>query len=452
MIFYARKARAVALSTRERIKTGAVFASLGHEVLSRRLDKATFGISISVMRQPSRRMTKLRGSIRASDALAPRWLLMLCFAFTLSPYAGAQVPASEGPILEVFVREDCPHCADAKQYLPTFASEHPWLRIVYRSVDTDPLAREDLVRHSKRAGIWPPGVPTFVIDDRVFVGFEDARRTGADLAALVAHRAPHGVSQPSSQQPAAAPSRSVETGWFGTLSVERFGLPLFTLAMGLLDGFNPCAMWVLLFLLSMLVHLRDRNRMAVIAGTFVLVSGAVYYAFMAAWLNVFLLVGFTAAVRWTLACAAFVIAAINIKDFFAFGRGFSLSIPDSAKPGLYARMRAILQTDSLLPAMMTVAALAVIVNLIEVLCTAGLPAIYTAVLAQHELSPLAHYGYLALYILGYMADDSLMVATAVIALSSRKLTERAGRWLKLLSGVVMLGLGFVMLMRPEWLT
>jgi hypothetical protein len=104
-------------------------------------------------------------------------------------------------------------------------------------------------------------VPTFVIDGRILVGFDDAAHSGPQLAALV-------------DQGAAAPA-SVESEWFGTLSVSRLGLPAFTLALGLLDGFSPCAMWVLLFLLSLLVHLNDRKRMALIAGTFVLVSGAV---------------------------------------------------------------------------------------------------------------------------------------------------------------------------------
>ena len=80
-----------------------------------------------------------------------------------------------------------------------------------------------------------------------------------------------------------------------------------------------------------------------------------------------------------------------------------------------------------------------------------MPAVYTAVLAQQNLSSTAHYGYLGLYILGYLADDSIMVAIAVIALGSRKLTEDAGRWLKLVSGSVMLMLGAVMMLRPEWL-
>lgn len=340
-------------------------------------------------------------------------------------------------ILEVFVRDGCPHCAEAKGFLSDFGSKRPWLHIVYRPVDHDPAARGELVRHSQNANIWPPGVPTFVINGRVLVGFDDAAHTGPLLEALVEQTSSH--------------SQAVETALFGNLSVSRLGLPLFTLAMGLLDGFNPCAMWVLLFLLSLLIHLRDRKRMALIAGTFVLASGAVYYAFMAAWLNLLLIIGISTALRLALGGVALVIGGINVKDFFTLGQGFSLSIPASAKPGLYARMRAVLGAETLFPSLTAVAILAVTVNFIELLCTAGFPALYTAVLTQQELSPSAHYTYLGLYILGYVADDSLMVATAVIALSSRKLTERAGRWLKLLSGVVMMVLGGVMILRPEWL-
>ena len=245
------------------------------------------------------------------------------------------------------------------------------------------------------------------------------------------------------------PARNIETPLFGTLDVDHLGLPLFTLAIGLLDGFNPCATWVLLFLLSLLVRLRDRRRMALIAGTFVLVSGAVYYAFMAAWLNLFLAVGLSAPLRVALALLAIAIGAINAKDFFAWGRGVSLSIPESAKPTLFARMRSVMNAESLPAAMTAVAVLALAVNFVELLCTAGLPAIYTAILTQQNLSGLAYHAYLGLYIAGYIADDALMVVLAVAALSSAKLTERSGRWLKLLSGLVMLGLGIVMLTRPE---
>ncbi len=378
-----------------------------------------------------------------------RWLvtifrsLALILVLTCAAMPGlAQVP-SDGPAkptaaaLVVYVRDGCPHCADAKVFLQQLARERPQLRIVFRAVDQDPSARDELMALSRSAGVWPPGVPTFAVNGRVLVGFGDARESGRAVLALI-------------DQGTVAAS-TVETGLFGTLSASQMGLPLFTLALGLLDGFNPCAMWVLLFLLSLLVRLQDRRRMALVAGTFVLVSGAVYYAFMAAWLNVFLAVGLSTQVRWALAAVALLVGGANVKDFVAFGKGISFSIPESAKPGIYARVRAVLNAEALPGSLLAVAVLAVVVNFVELLCTAGLPAIYTAVLTQQGVSPAAHYGYLGLYILGYIADDTLMVSVAVVALGNRKLTEHTGRWLKLMSGMVMLVLGLVLLVRPDWL-
>jgi hypothetical protein len=166
---------------------------------------------------------------------------------------------------------------------------------------------------------------------------------------------------------------------------------------------------------------------------------------------VFLAVGLSDTVRWALGAVALGIGAINAKDFVAWGHGPSLSIPAAARPGLVARMRRAMQAPALPASLLAVAVLAVAVNVVELLCTAGLPAIYTAVLAQQQLSGPAHYAYLGLYILGYIADDALMVTVAVIALGTDRLSERAGRLLKLVSGVVMLVLGAVLLWRPEWL-
>ncbi|MCC7257759.1 MAG: glutaredoxin family protein [Gammaproteobacteria bacterium] len=366
--------------------------------------------------------TASRPALVAAVALLLGWLL-----------AAATPPPADG--LEVFVRDGCPHCAEAERFLDGFGRRHPDLRVTYRDVGSDPAARADLERHSRAAGIWPPGVPTFVYEGRVLVGFDSAARTGPAIEALL------GVEAVAEVHPMAA----------GPISVERLGLPLFTLALGLLDGFNPCAMWVLLFLLSLLVRLRDRRRMALVAGTFVAASGLVYFAFMAAWLNAFLLLGLSTPVRVVLGLVAFGIGAINIKDFWAFGRGVTLSIPAAARPGLQARMRAVLRADTLPASLAGVTVLAVVVNIVELLCTAGFPAVYTAVLAQQGLGMAAYYGYLGLYVVGYVVDDALMVTLAVIALSQRRLTQTAGRWLKLASGTVMLGLGALLLWRPDWL-
>lgn len=374
--------------------------------------------------------------------------------------AGAATPApppAPAVALEVFVREGCPHCAEAKVFLAGLQQRRPDLTLRLRPIDRDPDAREALMQHSRAAGIWPPGVPTFVVHGReVRVGFDDAAHRGRELEALLDAPAPAPASLPAPAAPAAASAAAsavdgVGGTWLGTLSASRLGLPLFTLALGLLDGFNPCAMWVLLFLLALLARLRDRRRMALIAGTFVAVGGAVYYAFLAAWLNLFLAVGLSQTVLRGLGLLALGIAALNLKDFFAWGRGPSLSIPAAAKPGLYARMRGVLQAPGLGASLLGVAALAVAVNVVELLCTAGLPAIYSAVLAQQQLSPLAHHAYLGLYIVGYLADDTLMVTLAVLALGSGKLDERSGRRLKALSGIVMLLLGLALLWKPQWL-
>ncbi len=382
----------------------------------------------------------------ASVPPGPRWPLgllgmVLSALLTLLPMAA---PASAGE-LQVFVREGCPHCAAAKDFLPSLVRQRPGLQVRLRDVGTDPLARAELLRLSQEMGIQAPGVPTFVYGGRVLVGFDDAGGRGRELLALIDPQMPEG-----DPEGLAEPDR-VRLGPLGNISAAGLGLPLFTLVMGLLDGFNPCAMWVLLFLLSLLVHWRDRRRMALVAGTFVLVSGAVYYAFMAAWLNVFLLLGWSTGLRLLLAGLALTVGAVNVRDFRRQDSRFTLSIPAEAKPGLYARMRGVMQSRSLLPALAGVAALAVVVNAVELLCTAGLPAIYTAVLSQQNLTPAAHYAYLGLYIVGYIADDSLMVGAAVLALSSNRLTETGGRWLKLISGAVMLVLGAGLLLRPGWL-
>lgn len=287
------------------------------------------------------------------------------------------------------------------------------------------------------------GVPTFLIGTELIVGFLSADTTGAEIRARLNRNAQSAAPPP--------PIESIQTAWFGELQVRNLGLPLFTIVIGLLDGFNPCAMWVLLFLLSLLVNLQNRRKMALIAGTFVAVSGLVYFAFMAAWLNMFLLIGLSRSVQIGLGGIALLVGTVNVKDFFALHRGISLSIPESAKPGLYARIRRILQADNLAGALTGIVILAGLVNLIELLCTAGFPALYTQILTLQQLPTWEYYGYLGLYNLAYIFDDSLMVTIAVVTLSRRKLQERAGRWLKLISGLVMVGLGAILLLQPKWL-
>ncbi|MEO9934545.1 MAG: hypothetical protein ABJF25_24360, partial [Rhodopirellula bahusiensis] len=249
----------------------------------------------------------------------------------------------------------------------------------------------------------------------------------------------------------AASDETIEVPIFGRLRVSDLGMPLFSFLVGLVDGFNPCAMWILIFLLSVLVNIKDRKKIFLIAGTFVIVSGMAYYAFMAAWLNLFLLIGIARPVQVGLGVLALVIGIVNAKDFFAFKKGASLSIPESQKPGLYRRVRNIVEAKYLTVAIGGAIALAIVVNMVELLCTAGLPALYTQILTLQQLPAWQNYLYLGIYILAYMLDDAVLVTVVVATLSHRKLQEREGRWLKLLSGVVILALGTAMIFRPELL-
>jgi cytochrome c biogenesis protein CcdA/glutaredoxin len=395
--------------------------------------------------------------------IAVAWALAAWFAPRVCRAAPEAAPhAAEQVTIEVYTRAGCGRCAEAKIFLAALSRERPNVHVVERRIDSEPEARRALEEHLRRAKVGAFGVPAFVIRGQVLVGFEDGGTTESRIRNMV--NGPRSIATlPSASTPATAcgletetpcdesGTAEIETKLLGRLSVSRLGLPLFTLLLGLLDGFNPCAMWVLLFLLAMLAGQRDRKRMAVTAATFVIVSGVVYYAFMAAWLGVFLVVGVSQAGQVFLGLIALGIGALNIKDFFAFQRGPSLSIPEGAKPGIYARVRAILRAKTLVASVLGVAVLAVLVNAVELLCTAGFPAVYTSVLARMDLGPWTRAAYLGLYNLAYVADDALMVTIAVVTLSRRRLTERAGRWLKLASGIVMLALGLVLLFMPEWL-
>ena len=357
-------------------------------------------------------------------------LLALCGFY--SPHlAAADLSVCEN--ITVYVSKTCPHCAAAKAFLASRQASSPLPRITYREVTDDPAAREQFFALNTRAGIDRPGVPMFDICGRVLVGFDEQELIAALSGSMPENHEVHAVSVPL----------------FGELDVTRIGLPLFTVALGLVDGFNPCAMWVLLFLLSILVNVRRRDRIVMIAGTFVIVSGLVYFLFMAAWLNAFLFVGYSRAIQITLGVIALVVGSVHVKDFFALHRGVSLSIPDAVKPAIYTRVRRIVQAENLPVALAATLLLAVLVNIVELLCTAGLPALYTQILSRYELSATSYTLYLVLYNIAYMADDATVVAIAVITLGHRRLQEREGRWLKLLSGSFILLLGAVLIFAPE---
>jgi glutaredoxin len=363
--------------------------------------------------------------------------------------SAAQIPEHAAPRgagaacdeIVLFHREGCPHCERAHAFLDDLELENPEIAVMRLDIERDPKARARFLELSDQNGITRPGVPAFLVCNQFTVGFDRPETTGEIIRMQLG-----GGSVSIEEQ-----FDELTRGRFSNFSVETLGLPLFTIAIGLVDGFNPCAMWVLTFLLSLLVGIGSRRRMVLIAGTFVLVSGFMYFAFMAAWLNAFLLIGYSRPLQLTLGGLAVLIGAVHIKDFLAFKRGITLSIPESAKPTLFSRMRRVVTAENTVASLFGVALLAILVNVVELLCTAGLPAIFVQILTLRDLSALEYYGYLALYNVAYVLDDALMVAAAVFTLARWRMQERQGRWLKLVSGLVISALGAVLLFAPQWL-
>jgi glutaredoxin len=370
--------------------------------------------------------------------------------------------------IEVFVRAGCPHCAKAEIFLQALQHEQPELKIRIRDIQRDPAAMERLQEIGESQHIGIIRVPAFYLNGQLIVGYSDETTTGKWLRAELARHHSETQSQkaPSADSPgsceaveslsctadtAAAPTASgnFELTLLGRrISLEQVGLPLFTIAMGLLDGFNPCSMWVLILMISLLAPMHDRMRMLAVAGTFVAVEGIAYFVFMAAWLNLFLWVGVSRASEIIIAGIAILAGGINLKDFWAYGWGVSLSIPKSAKPNIYAKIRRILQAENLRAAIIGAVVLAVLVQMVEFLCTSGFPALYTRILTLRQTSGLGYYGYLLLYNMAYMLDDIIVLGIGVVTLSQRRLQEKEGRWLKLASGLVMVGLGLYLLLMP----
>lgn len=395
-------------------------------------------------------------------------LLWALLSLYLPAQAAEVAQEAEDAEIELFVRQGCPHCEAAKAFLAELAREQPGLRVTQRDIRRDPAALARLNALSAQAGIAQPGVPTLRIGSTLIVGFDTPAATGPRIRDALDQQRRAQDSGPDKLAATSAPDASRcgidEMGSAANtcqaprdetltlpftdrqVGVADIGLPLFTVVIGLLDGFNPCSMWVLILMLSMLASLGDRRRMLAVAGTFVAIEGIAYFAFMAAWLNLFLFIGLSRASEIGIALLALVAGAINLKDFVAFGRGPSLSIPAAAKPGIYARLRAILRADHLGPALVGTALLAVLVQLVELLCTSGFPALYTRILTLRQLEGPSYYGYLLLYNLMYMLDDLVVLGIGVATLSQRRLQQHEGRWLKLAAGLVMVGLGLYLLL------
>ena len=377
------------------------------------------------------------------------------------------VSASGFPVNAYFFYGDsCPHCAKEKAYLESIAEKHANLKIydfeIYHNSDNIQILKE--VSQVIKADI--SGVPFLLIGDKYFIGYSDSI-TSKEIENRVIECSSNYCSDPAAkilglnienkQVDVAKESTSteifdrenmVDIPFLG--NIDNFSLPILTVIMGILDGFNPCAMWTLLFLISLLLGMKDRKRMWILGSAFIVASASVYFIFMSAWLNLILFLGFIVWVRIIIGVLALLGGMYSLREGFSENSGCNIT-NNEKRQKVFEKIKSVINQNSFLIALGGIIVLAFMVNLVELICSAGLPAIYTQVLALNELPTWQYYLYILTYILFFMIDDLFVFFVAMITLEMTGITTKYAKYSRLIGGIIMLLIGLLLIFRPEWL-
>ncbi len=370
----------------------------------------------------------------------------------LVPFLPASEAAAGEPPLEAtyFGADGCPFCAQMEPFLDALEVEHGDTFVLTRyEISQDPAAQQRWETEVRARGQEPSGVPTLIIGDRIWVGYNDqiAQQISDQVAAEVPAGGGDGASPPGEGE-------TLDVPLLGEVDLAAQNTVLTTVLIAFVDGFNPCSLWVLAVLLAMVLNAGlGRRRIAAVGVTFLVVTGAIYGLFIVGVFSILTFITQLEAIRAAVAAFAVVVGAINIKDYVAYKRGFSLTIPDRFKPKIYRGGRTIRRAEHNLAAMLgATVALAAGVAVIELPCTAGFPVVWSGILRSQGLDTGPEFAaLLGLYLVVYVGLELLLFFAAVVTLKTARFEERHGRRLKLVGGSVMVAIGVAMFAAPTLL-
>ena len=393
-------------------------------------------------------------------------LVILAIILLVQP--ATQPPAdADNQAIDFYYLPTCQHCAAQKLFHTELLAKYPNLTIASHDV-TGPTESSKLSATAQRFGIEVKGVPFTVIGDHYVVGFEgeaSAReieeavqvflglkgglpRDGVDGSGPGGN-ASTGATCTLGNGSCAITSQTIALPFFGAIDVAAVSLPLLAVVLGLVDGFNPCAMWVLVYLISLILTLNDRKKMWLLVGSFVLASGILYFLFMTAWLNVFLLLGYFRPLTIVVGLGAL---GVGLNDLNAFRKKGALvcAVGGPSKKKTLHRIEQIVRSPLTLTTVIGIIALAFVVNSIEFVCSSALPVIFTHILALAGLPVWLHYGYIALYVLFFMLDDLIIFSLAAMAVTTAT-GQKYAKYCKLIGGIVLVAIGILLAFAPHLL-
>ena len=382
---------------------------------------------------------------------------------------GKTVPvhAATSVSLYLFYGEGCPHCAKEEVFLNNLQALDGALVVKKFEVWSNKDNAELLGKVAKKLKITSSGVPVTVIGGRALIGFDRDDTTGQAIRAMIDDARTVGDYEDvvgrlisgdrtvteTEKIPAAdaIPQSDTIKSLFGEFNIRSLSLPALTALIGSLDSLNPCAMWVLLFLISLLFGMENRGKMWLLGGTFIFASAAAYFIFLAAWLNIYIFIGYISWLKLAIALFATGSGIYYLKKYWVDRKG-GCKIEDSDKrKKIIERLKEIASDRRLVFAVLGIAALGASINMVELLCSAGLPAIYVPILTMSGLATWQYYAYLTLYVFFYILPQLVTFLIAMFSLRVTAISSRVTKYSNLVGGLLMLAMGLILLFRPGWL-
>lgn len=368
--------------------------------------------------------------------------------------------------LYFFHGDGCPHCADEEKFLETIEAKYENLEIVRYEVWYNEDNATLLSEVEEAFSISRSGVPTNVIGSTIITGFSSSVETKLERAIVyyqennyedIVSKIIDGTYEESmidngfAEEEAKTDEEYKVDTTFGSFNLKKISLMSATTLLGLIDGFNPCAMWVLLFLLGVLVGMKDRKRMWLLGLAFLFTSALVYMVIMLSWISVAVKITSIVLIRNIIAVVAIGGAGINLKSFLTANDSGCDVVDEKKRKKIFKKIKKFTSEKSFIIALVGVIGLAVSVNLVELACSAGLPLVFSELLAMNNVSSSMRFLYTLVYIFFFLADDLIVFFVAMFTMKVTGITTKYNKYSHLIGGIVMLIVGILLLFKPEWL-
>lgn len=378
------------------------------------------------------------------------------------------VNAKETVNVYLFYGKGCPHCAAEKEYLEEVAKENKNVKIIYYEVWYDENNKKLFEDVREKLEITRTGVPLTIIGETYIVGYSEAVNAKIDRAIDFYTEGEHKdvvteikngtyvKSETDSdefleQEKKSDEEATVKVPLIGSINLKNVSLSTAALILGLIDGFNPCAMWVLLFLISMLIGMKDKKRMWIIGLTFLGSSAFIYMLIMMSWLNLVVSISTSILLRNIVAIVAVGGGFWNLYSFIKH-QDSGCSVVDAKKrKSVFERIKKFTKEKSLLLALIGTIALAFSVNIIELACSAGLPLVFTQLLSLNKITGLGAFFYVLLYTLFFLLDDLIVFFGAMRTMEVTGISTKYSKYSHLIGGILMIMIGLLLIFKPEWL-